>query len=395
MKIHLAYKYELDLNNEQRTDCARFAGVARWAYNFGLQRRNESRAIGAKMPSVFDLQKEIVRLKHSTHPWLAEVSKSVPQEALRDLESGFRYFFAKRAEYPKFKSKKLGIGGFRIHSLEIHTNGRSVQLPRLGTLRTKHETAVEGRVLFATVKERAGRWFVSITVEKDVAVTLNEGPAVGVDLGVKSLATLSDGTPPVENPKALGRKLKTLRRLNRSLSRRQKGSNRRQKMKEKIARLHYRIACVRKDALHKLTTRLAKNHGAIGIEDLNVAGLVRNRKLARAISDCGFGEFRKQLEYKCAASGGTLVVHGCFFPSSKTCSACGNIKDALTLRERTYHCAKCGLVIDRDLNAAKNLRPVGSRLQDVEGGALAPAKAGVKLPPMKRQPSAAGRKAIG
>lgn len=392
--IHRAYRYELDLNNEQMTKCFQFAGVARWAYNYGLQKKIEARAVGAKPPTAFDIGKEIVRLKHTTHPWLRDVSKSVPQAALANLDRAFANLFdpQMKVKHPKFKSRKNGIGGFRLTSITIRAIDKTVTLPRLGTLRTKHETAVEGRILSATVKERAGRWFVTFCVEKDIAVPVNDGPPIGVDLGITTLATMSDGTT-CENPKALGTKLKKLRRLQRSLCRRQKGSKRREKMKQRIATLHYRIANVRSDTLHKLTSRLAKNHGAIGIEDLNVLGLVKNHSLARAISDCGWGEFRRQLEYKCLWYGSTLIVHDRFFPSSKTCSRCGHVQDVLPLSQRIYRCEKCGLVIDRDLNAALNLEPGGTRLQDVEGEALASEQSEVKPSPKKRQPSVVSRKA--
>jgi putative transposase len=251
-------------------------------------------------------------------------------------------------------------------------------LPRLGRLKLKEESRVEGRILGATVRETAGKWFVSIRVEQEIAASENQAPAVGVDLGVNRLATLSDGAA-FDGPKALKSKLALLRRVSRQLARRHQGSQRRERMRKRLARLHYRIACIRSDALHKLTTHLARHYGTIGIEDLNVAGMLRNHRLARAVADCGFGEFRRQLTYKCQWYGAKLVIHDRFFPSSKTCSRCGAVKDELSLSERVYRCDGCGLVLDRDRNAALNLlppvsetgRPAVRRVLDVEAAASA------------------------
>lgn len=379
MKIHSAYRYELDLNNKQRSQCVQYAGVARWAYNYGLRRKIEAREKGEKMPSAIDLDKEVVRLKSSECPWLAEVSSTVPTQALRNLDRAFANFFAKRGRFPRFKSRKRGIGSFRLRGTGTPAPGRKVRLPRLGTLRTKEETKVQGRILSATVSETAGHWFVSFQVERDIVVPENQGPAVGVDLGVSQLATLSDGGV-VENPRHFDRRLRQLRRLHRRLSRRQKGSGRYRVLKARIARLYYRIACARSDVTHKLTSRLAKGYGTVGVEDLNVLGLQAGN-IARAISDAAFGEIRRQLAYKCQWYGSRLVVHDRFFPSSKTCSGCGAIKDDLPRGERTYRCEACGLVIDRDLNAAINLHPAGGRVLGVEGKALAPAQAGDETGP--------------
>lgn len=385
MKILRAYKYELDLNNVQRTHCLQHAGAARWAFNWGLRQKQDAYARGDKTPTAIDLHRQLNELKRTDIPWMYEVSKCAPQEALRDLDRAYRNFFAKRARFPRFKSRKRGIGGFRLTGA-IHSKGRTVTLPRLGILRVKEEMAVQGRILSATVRERAGRWFVSFQVERSIDVSENQGPSVGVDLGVSSLATLSDGRV-IPNPRALGAKLVHLKRLQRRLARAEKGSNRRKRLKARIATLHYRIACVRQDTLHKLTTELARAYGAVGIEDLNVSGMLKNRSLARVISDCGFAEFRRQLEYKCQWYGSRLVVHDRFFPSTKTCSACGQVKEEMSLADRTYHCDGCGLILDRDLNAARNLRPGVPRPLDVDGKALALGQPEVKPARLKRQPN--------
>ena len=200
--------------------------------------------------------------------------------------------------------------------------------------------------------------FVSLTVElEDKPERCENQAAVGVDLGVRRLASLATlwGEETFEGPKPLRRELRKLRRLCRQLSRKRKGSKNREKARVKLARLHYRISCVRQDSLHKLTTYLTKNYGWIGIEDLNVKGMLANRRLARAIADMGFHEFRRQLEYKAALRGNHVAVADRWFASSKMCSGCGAIQESLSLGERQFQCATCGLEKDRDLNAAKNL----------------------------------------
>ena len=219
----------------------------------------------------------------------------------------------------------------------------------------------DAKVLRMTISQHAGRWYASLTVERDnkPAAEPPKGGAVGIDLGVKNLATLSDGTV-IENPRYLKKSERKLKKAQRELSRKTRGSNRRNKAKDKVARLHAHVANQRQDAMHKLTTRLANKYSDISIEDLHVAGMVKNHHLAKSISDAAFGEFRRQLEYKTARSGARLHVVNRWYRSSKTCSGCGRVKAKLSLSERTYTCEGCGLVLDRDLNAAINIQVAGS-----------------------------------
>ncbi len=289
-----------------------------------------------------------------------ECSKCAPQEALRNLHRAFQNFNrgrkqGKKIGFPRFKRKGVR-DSFRL-SGTIRFEGRKIQLPRIGKVRIKEkrDSYCKGRILSATLRRKADRWFVSVTVEEEIPdPTPRGGVAVGVDLGVKTLATLSDGTV-FANPQTLGRKLRKLRQLSKSLSRKKKGSKNREKAKLRLARLHLRIFNIRQDTLHKVTTYLAKSHSKIVIEDLNVSGMMRNRRLARAIADVGFYEFRRQLEYKCWWYGSQLAIASRTYPSSKLCSGCGHRKKELLLSEREYHCEECGLRIDRDLNAALNL----------------------------------------
>ena len=367
MFILRAYKTELDLNNVQKTACTRHAGAARWAYNWGLTRKMEAYQKGEKVPTAIDLHRELNALKQGELSWMYEVSKCAPQEALRNLDQAYANFFRRvkakkagrkiQAGFPKFKSKKNGLGSFRLTGA-IHIYDRAIQLPRLGRLRLKERgyLPVEGvHVLSATVSERAGRWFVSVQVEKEqLNPKATYKPVVGVDLGILALATISDGTR-IENPRALKRELRKIKRLQRVVSRRQKGSANREKAVRQLARAHLRVANVRKNALHQVTSLLAKTKSAVVLEDLNVSGMVQNHHLAQAILDVGFSEFRRQMIYKGQWYGCQVVLADQYFPSSKRCSQCGHILATLELGTRVYICDHCGLMIDRDLNAAINL----------------------------------------
>jgi putative transposase len=204
------------------------------------------------------------------------------------------------------------------------------------------------------VSEKAGRWFVSLQMEEEINVPEKPKRELGVDLGIKSLATCSDGMI-FENPKALRSRLKKLQRLSRNVSRKVKGSQNRKKAHKRLAKLHYRIACIRSDTIHKLTSSLTKNKSRIVIEDLNVSGMMKNKRLSRAIADIGLFEVRRQLEYKGRWYGCEIDHADRFYPSSKRCSSCGFIKNDLQLSDRVYVCPVCGLEIDRDVNAAINL----------------------------------------
>ena len=359
MKITRAYKTELDPNNVQRTAMLKHAGVARFAYNWGLARRKEEYAKTGKSSNAIELHKQLNALKKVDFPWMYEVSKCAPQEALRDLDKAFKNFFEGQAEYPKFKSRKRGIGGFRLTG-SIKVSRDSIQLPRIGVVRLKEKgylPADDIHVLSATVSERAGRWFVSLQVEEEIKVPDNAGPVVGVDVGISKLATVSDGTI-IENPKALTRFERKKKRLQRSLSRKMKNSKSRFDVKMRLAKCEFRIASIRRDSQHKATTMLARTKSVIGVESLNVAGLLKNHHIAKQLADAGLGEFLRQLEYKAEWYGSKVVEADPFFPSTKRCSSCGAVKDEMPLSERTYKCESCGFEADRDLNAALNLKTV-------------------------------------
>jgi len=370
MMANKGYKTELKLNNKQRTACLQHSGTSRFAYNWGLERHNIVWCLNqlpvptVKYPSAIDLHRELVLLKKSgKFGWMYEVSKCAPQEALRDLDVGIKNFFRRlkhgeeKVGYPKFKSRKNGMGSFTLRESIIVEDGR-IRLPRIGWVRLKERGYISvGKHSSVTVSERAGRWFVSVLVKEEVEPSPSLVGVVGVDLGIKHLAVCSDGTV-FENPKALEHNLKKLRRQQKEVSRKKKGSKNRKKAVRQLQRTHLRISNIRQDNLHKTTSWLARNKQTICLEDLNVMGMQKNHRLARAIGDVGLGEFRRQMEYKTTRYGSTLVFADRWYPSSKTCSSCGRVRDDLKLSERIFHCPSCGNSIDRDYNASLNLEMV-------------------------------------
>jgi len=363
MLINKAYRYELDPNNSQRSSLVQHVGVARFAYNWGLEHRikqYKNNQGDDRFTNATKQHKLLNSLKKDQFLWMYETSKCAPQEALRDLHRAFKNFYrglktGKKTGFPRFKRRGVR-DSFRLYGT-IRFHERAIQLPRIGKVRIK-EMRIHyhsGRILSVTVRRRANRWFVSVTVEENILDPQPvKGAPVGVDLGVKIRATLSDGAT-FANPRALGRRLRKLRQLSKSLSRKKKGSKNREKAKLLLAKMYLKVFNIRQDTLHKLTTYLAKSHSEVVIEDLQVSGMMKNRRLARAIADMGFYEFRRQLEYKCGWYGSELIVVSRTFPSSKMCSQCGHRKKELSLSERVYHCEQCGLEIDRDLNASLNL----------------------------------------
>ena len=368
MKILRAYKTELDPTCKQVEQLLQHAGCARWAYNWGLRKKIEAYTATGKSPSAIDLHRELNVLKtkpveEGGVPWMYESSKCAPQEALRNLDSAYKSFFrrcksgAKKKGFPRFKSRKNGVGCFRLTGT-IRASETHVQLPVLGEIRLKeHGYLPVGnvKVLSATVSEQAGRWFVSLQVEQEIA---NPKPkphhVVGVDVGIKSLAVTSDGEV-FDSPKSLAQAQKTLRIRQKAISRKVKGSKNRRKAVARVSRVHQRVANVRRDAIHKMTSSITKSASIVVIEDLNVSGMLKNHNIARSLSDASLSEIHRQLEYKAKWYGVELRKADRWYPSSKLCSQCGKKKESLSLPERTY-CCECGLVMDRDLNAALNLK---------------------------------------
>ncbi|MBK1986870.1 transposase [Sphaerospermopsis aphanizomenoides BCCUSP55] len=358
----LGFKTELKLNHIQRINIVKHCGVARHAWNWGLSltkqildhnQNNPDEKI--KFPTAIDLHKWLVALVKPENQWYYEFSKSAPQEALRNLRKSWDRCFQRKSGVPRFK-KKGKQDSFTLEGTVKILGNHKIQVPKIGILKT-YERLPQTQPKSVTISRQADRWFISFRIEVEAKIS-NLDNVVGVDLGVKNLATLSTGEviPGAKSYQKYQSQLRRLQWLNR-----QKiiGSNNWKKAQLKIARLHQKIANIRKDTLHKLTTLLAKNHGVIVIEDLNVSGMLANHKLAKAISDMGFYELRRQLEYKCQLYGSKLVIVDRWFPSSKTCSDCSVKKESFSLSERVFKCDSCGFECDRDLNAAINLSQCG------------------------------------
>ena len=392
----VAHKIALDPNNVQATYFAKAAGTARFAYNWALaewQRQYEAwkQDNSLPKPSQFSLRRQLNAIKREQFPWMLEVTKCAPQMAIIQLGQAFQNFFAGRARYPQFRKKGVH-DRFTLTNDQFDIDGCRIRIPNLGWVRMRESLRFNGKIMSATISRVADRWFASITVDvpdqSHLPKAENQG-VVGVDLGVSALATLSTGET-ITGPKPHKALLTRLQRLSRSLSRKQKGSANRKKAKAQLARLHARIANIRQDALHKLTTDLTRRFHTIGIEGLNVRGMMANRHLARSIADMGFFEFRRQLEYKAAMRGGQVVIADRWFPSSKICSCCGHKQEELPLSVRRWSCSICGVEHDRDLNAAINLKnyAVSSTVSACGGeGAGRARKSAVKPAPMKQEVS--------
>lgn len=357
-----AHRIRLDPNRVQASHLARAAGTARFAYNWALEEWRKMVAASLADPALpkpneAALRRRLNAIKHEQYPWMLEVSKNAPQMAIMQLGRAFENFFAKRARYPTPR-KKGRHDRFTLTNDQFRVEDKRIRIPKLGWVRMRETLRLAGHIVSTTVSRVAGHWYASITVDMPDGLPLppaeNQG-AVGVDLGVKTLATLSSGEA-VDGPKALRSSLKKLRRLGRALSRKVKGSRNRTRAKLKLARLHARIANLRRDRLHQFTTGITRQFHTIVIEDLNVKGMLGNRSLARAIADMGFHELRRQLEYKAARRGGHVVVAHRWYPSSKLCSCCGYQLEALALSVRQWRCPGCGALHERDVNAAINLK---------------------------------------
>ena len=280
-----------------------------------------------------------------------DVTKYASQQPFIFLQKAFGAFFKKIAKHPVFK-KKGRRDSFYIGGDQIQVAGKKVKIPLLGWVKLCESIRFPGKINGAVVSRSADYWFISFSINTDLPSTLCENQAtVGVDLGVKTLATLSTGEE-IPGNAPLRRYLRKLKRQQRILSRRVKGSKNRLRAKRNLAKLHFKISCLRQDQLHKLTTHLTSNFRHIAIEDLDVSSMLKKRHMARHIADMGFYEFRRQLTYKAEWCGNNVVLADRWFPSSKTCSRCGHVKDILKLSERSYECLECGLEIGRDLNAA-------------------------------------------
>jgi len=361
-KITRSYRIRIYPNGAQRRLRARWFGAYRWLWNTALEIRTEAyRQCGLSLTGN-DISRWLTQWKRTSgHEWLAAVPATCLTQCLRDQDAAFRNYFAGRAKYPKFKRKE-SAGSLRFQDAGAAWKLGLLRLPKLGILKLAEDLPRVDRPDLVTLSlDAAGRYFVSFCaeVEKAPPSLSCRAPAVGVDLGLKHLATLSTGEK-VENPKRYQKRLRYLRQQQRCLSRRQKGSRRRERQKLRVARAHAKVRQARQYALHELTTRLTEKFDLIFIEDLNVKALSRGRH-ARGIQDAAFGEIRRQLTYKAEWRDKILIEVDRWYPSSKTCSKCQHRLDELRLDVRLWTCPKCGACHDRDINAARNVLMEGLR----------------------------------
>ena len=377
-----AVKVALDPTPAQERLLLSHAGASRFAFNAALAHVKAGIEAGEKPEWSFyslrkwwNASKDALAVGEDGVIWWRENSKEAYSSGLESLAKGLSNWAKSRkgarkgrkVGFPKFKSKDRATPRFAYTTGAfglIEGDPKALRLPKIGRVHCMEDVAErvgDARVLRMTVSKRAGRWYAALTVERDDKPVTKppKGGAVGIDLGIKTLATLSDGTV-IENPRCLAASERRLKKAQKALSRKVKGSKRCANARAKVARLHAHVANQRLDAMHKLTTRLARTYSDVSVEDLNAAGMVKNHRLAKAVSDASFGEFRRQLEYKTAKTGARLHVIDRWYPSIKTCSKCGAVKAKLSLSERVFHCDACGLSIDRDLNAAVNILVAGS-----------------------------------
>ncbi len=344
---------------------ARTFGCVRVVWNRTLAVRHARYAVEGKSTSYAQTDAALTAMKKTPElEWLNEVSSVPLQQALRHQHTAFQAFFAGRARYPRFKSRQgrqsaaYTRSAFRMKDGALRLAKTTAPLVFVWSWPDIDVTGLDPTTVTVS-RDPCGRWYVSFAVEvADPEQLPSTGRVVGVDLGIKDFAVASDGEK-IPNPRKLARRASALARYQRRLARCQKGSANRAKAKAKVARAHRKVRASRTDFLHRTSTALVRDHDVIVIEDLAVKNMVRNHSLAKAISDCGWGTFRQMLEYKTAKYGRHLIVVGRWFPSSKTCSACGHLLADLSLGTRTWQCPSCGTRHDRDINAAKNILAAG------------------------------------
>ncbi len=372
----VAHKVELYVTKKQSHYLFQCVNANRFVYNQLVEMFNNAK----KTPTKTDLQNRIKELR-ADNDWLAELSTRVVRGTVDDISNAIKKAFSAKMKSKRAKTKnyKLGMPKFKKRGVSdsfsfrekekfkvVNRKFKFEKLPKnLGTLKLRESIRFDGTLKQVTISRKADKWFASFLVDTDNIISQEPrlNSIIGVDLGIKTLATLSDGTV-FDNIKSLQRKSKQLRKLNKKLSRQKRFSKNWYKTKTKLSRLYYYTTEARKAVIHDLTSYLIKNYQTIAIEDLNISGMVQNRKLARAISDIGFYEFKRQLEYKTKWYKRDLIVIDRWYPSSKTCSNCGNVKYKLKLSERVYKCKECNISIDRDINASINIAKVATCSSD-------------------------------
>ena len=371
-----AYKYKLRPTCKQQNQLQQTFGCARFIYNWGLDKKTKAWTNEKKSISYFDLAKELTQLKQTEeHKWLNDIPNVCLQQSLRNLDNAYTQFFKAKKGFPKFKSKRHSKNAAKyISSVQFDFTGWKVKIPKCGWVKlcaNKVFDTEKYKLGTLTVsQDRCGEYWCSIVVDDNLPqpskAKIDEETTVGIDLGIKDYAILSDGTK-YGNPKFLEKGQDKLAILQRKFARTKKGSHRHETARIKVAKQYRKIANRRSDFMHKLSTDLIRQFDAICLENLNVEGMLKNHHLANSIQSAAWSEFVRQLKYKSEWHGKNIILIGRFTPSSKTCSKCGYVNGELTLKDREWTCPKCGAHHDRDVNAAVNIKQMGLNPQALVG----------------------------
>ncbi|EHB5916602.1 RNA-guided endonuclease InsQ/TnpB family protein [Escherichia coli] len=374
MKRLQAFKFQLRPGGQQECEMRRFAGACRFVFNRALARQNENHEAGNKYIPYGKMASWLVEWKNATETqWLKDSPSQPLQQSQKDLERAYKNFFRKRAAFPRFKKRGQNDAFRYPQGVKLDQENSRIFLPKLGWMRYRNSRQVTGVVKNVTVSQSCGKWYISIQTESEVSTPVHPSASmIGLDAGVAKLATLSDGT--VFGPvNSFQKNQKTLARLQRQLSRKVKFSNNWQKQKRKIQRLHSRIANIRRDYLHKVTTTVSKNHAMIVIEDLKVSNMSKSAAgtvsqpgrnvraksgLNRSILDQGWYEMRRQLEYKQLWSGGQVLAVPPAYTSQR-CACCGHTAKENRLSQSQFRCQVCGYTANADVNGARNILAAG------------------------------------
>ncbi|BDM82888.1 RNA-guided endonuclease InsQ/TnpB family protein [Acaryochloris marina] len=373
--MKLRYRYRVYPTPVQANRLAQMFGCTRVVWNDALTFCQQQYAQGGKYPGSTALMKQCITKAKQTEErsWLSSVSVVPLQQSVRDLDVAFRNFFSSvsgkrkgpKVRMPRFKKRhSTQTARFTLRGFSV---GTKLYLAKIGSIKVQWSRALPSEPSSVTIiKDPSGRYFASFVVEKEPELLLWNDTSIGIDLGITTFATLSTGQK-IEAPKPLKRYLKKLARLQKTLSRCEKGSNRRQAAKLKVAQLHNRIKDIRTDFLHKLSTQLIIENQEINLEELNVSGMLKNRRLSKAISDLGWRQFRTMLEAKATMYGRDVNVISRWEPTSQTCSCCGHREGRKQLGIREWQCLNCGVFHDRDINAALNIKAAGGHSEAING----------------------------
>jgi putative transposase len=365
--IFKSFKFRIYPNGEQEVLMAKHFGACRFVFNHYLNKRKESYLEDKKSLNYYDNANDLTQFKKDeNYIWLKEINSQSLQSSLRNLDTAYGKFFRKQTKFPRFKSK-YDRQSFKIPQF-VKLENNELILPKFkGGIKINLHREINGKIIFATIsKSTTGKYYVSLTCEVQYQPYEKTNSKVGIDTGIKDLAILSDGTT-YKNIRSLKTNLKKLKYNQRQLSKKVKGSSSRNKQKQKLAIIYEKITNVRKDYLHKVSTEIVKSHDIISVEDLAVKNIMKNHKLAQAMSDVSLGSFYSMLEYKCEWNDKQFVKIDRFFPSSKTCSECGWINGDLTLNIREWECSSCGEKHHRDFNASKNILKQGLKILSGSG----------------------------